>query len=225
MSDSVNIDASWKEVLADEFSKPYFAAIKKFILTEKEKGKKVYPPGSLIFNAFNLTPFHKVEVVILGQDPYHGPGQAHGLSFSVPHGIKPPPSLVNIYKELKSDLGIAPPPHGNLEAWARQGVLLLNAFLSVNESEPASHQSAGWENFTDAVIKTISDKKTGVVFILWGRFAQQKEVLIDSSKHLVIKSAHPSPFSAAAGFFDSKPFSKTNEYLKKHHEREIDWRL
>jgi uracil-DNA glycosylase len=225
MSDNVQIEEGWKEALAHEFAQPYFAAIKKFIQDQKQKGKTIYPAGSLIFNAFNLTPFDKVEVVILGQDPYHGPGQAHGLSFSVPIGVKPPPSLVNIYKELKSDLGIDPPTHGNLEVWAKQGVLLLNAFLTVNQSEAASHKGAGWETFTDAVIKTISDKKKGVVFILWGKFAQQKEALIDTSIHLVIKSAHPSPFSADAGFFGSKPFSKTNEYLKKHHEKVIDWKL
>lgn len=225
MSDSVQIESGWKAALASEFSRPYFSQIKKFILTQKEKGKKIYPPGPLIFNAFNLTPFDKLEVVILGQDPYHGAGQAHGLSFSVPHGIKPPPSLVNIYKEMKTDLGLEHPNHGNLEAWAKQGVLLLNAFLSVNDSEPASHKDAGWETFTDAVIRTVSDKKEHVVFILWGKFAQQKEVLIDKSKHLVIKSAHPSPFSANAGFFGSKPFSKTNKYLKAHGEKEIDWKL
>jgi uracil-DNA glycosylase len=207
MSDSVQIEASWKEVLAGEFSQQYFADIKQFILEQRQKGKRIYPAGSLIFNAFNLS------------------GQAHGLSFSVPHGVKPPPSLVNIYKELKNDLNIDPPAHGNLEAWAKQGVLLLNAFLTVNESEAGSHQKAGWDNFTNAVIKTISDKKEHVVFILWGNFAQQKQVLIDQSKHLVMKSAHPSPLSAHAGFFGSKPFSKANAYLKEHNEREIDWRL
>lgn len=225
MSDSVQIEQGWKEALQGEFSQQYFADIKKFIVDQKNSGKQVFPPGSLIFNAFNLTPFDKVEVVILGQDPYHGPGQAHGLSFSVPQGIKPPPSLVNIYKELKADLGIDPPPHGNLEAWAHQGVMLLNAFLTVNAHEAASHQKAGWETFTDAVIKTISDRKDNVVFILWGKFAQQKEVLIDKTRHLVIKSAHPSPFSADAGFFGSRPFSKANAYLREHGRKEIDWRL
>ena len=225
MSDTVSIDPSWKKVLASEFEQPYFAAIKQFILTEKQKGKKVYPPGSQIFNAFNLTPFDQVKVVILGQDPYHGPGQAHGLSFSVPQGIHQPPSLINIFKELKSDLNIDAPLHGNLESWAKQGVLLLNAVLTVNDSEAASHKNAGWEKYTDAVIKAISDHKEHVVFILWGRFAQNKEALIDTKKHCVIKSAHPSPLSAHAGFFGSKPFSKTNTYLREHGIKEIDWKL
>lgn len=225
MSDNVNIEPSWKEALAYEFKQPYFAAIRQFILTERQKGKRVYPPGAQIFNAFNLTPFDQVKVVILGQDPYHGPGQAHGLSFSVPQGIAQPPSLVNIFKELKSDLNIDAPPHGNLESWAKQGVLLLNAVLTVNESEAASHKNAGWEKYTDAVIKTISDRREHVVFILWGRFAQNKEYLIDANRHCIIKSAHPSPLSAYAGFFGSKPFSKTNDYLNAHGIKEIDWRL
>lgn len=225
MSDNVNIDPSWKEALGHEFKQPYFADIRQFILNEKQKGKRVYPPGSQIFNAFNLTPFDKVKVVILGQDPYHGAGQAHGLSFSVPPGIAQPPSLVNIFKELKSDLGIDPPNHGNLESWAKQGVLLLNAVLTVNDSEAASHKNAGWEKYTDAVIKTISDQKEHVVFILWGRFAQNKESLIDTHKHCIIKSAHPSPLSAHAGFMGSKPFSKTNAYLRAHGIQEIDWRI
>jgi uracil-DNA glycosylase len=225
MSDNVNIDPSWKEALATEFAQPYFADIRQFILNEKQKGKRVYPPGSQIFNAFNLTPFDKVKVVILGQDPYHGVGQAHGLSFSVPPGIAQPPSLVNIFKELKSDLNIDAPPHGNLESWAKQGVLLLNAVLTVNEAEAASHKNAGWEKYTDAVIKTISDRKEHVVFILWGRFAQNKEALINATKHCIIKSAHPSPLSAYAGFFGSKPFSKTNEYLRANGIKEIDWKI
>ncbi len=225
MSDNVNIDPSWKKELAAEFGQPYFSEIKQFILSEKNKGKRVYPPGSQIFNAFNLTPFDKVKVVILGQDPYHGPGQAHGLSFSVPQGIPQPPSLVNIFKELKSDLGIDPPKHGNLESWAKQGVLLLNAVLTVNDAEAASHKNAGWEKYTDGVIKTVADRKEHVVFILWGRFAQNKETLIDSTKHFIIKSAHPSPLSAYAGFFGSKPFSKTNTYLREHGIEEIDWQL
>lgn len=220
----IQIDNSWKEVLDDEFQKPYFAQIKQFILNEKNKGKKVYPPGSLIFNAFNLTPFDQLKVVVLGQDPYHGPGQAHGLCFSVPHGIKPPPSLVNIFKEIKNDLGITPPNHGNLEKWAKQGVLLLNASLTVNESEANSHVASGWHVFTDAVIKKISDLKTGVVFILWGKFAQDKAVLIDKQKHFVLTSAHPSPFSADR-FFGCKHFSKTNELLVQQGKEPIDWSL
>jgi uracil-DNA glycosylase len=227
MSDTANnvqIDESWKQVLSDEFSKPYFPLIKQFIVAEKQKGKTVYPPGSLIFNAFNLTPFNKLKVLILGQDPYHGAGQAHGLSFSVPIGVKAPPSLVNIFKEMKTDLGIDPPTHGNLEKWAKQGVLLLNASLTVNAGEANSHVAAGWHTFTDAVIKKISDQKEGVVFILWGKFAQDKSALIDTSKHMVIKSAHPSPFSAHL-FFGSRPFSKTNDWLQKHGEKQIDWSL
>ena len=225
MSEAVNIDPSWREALSNEFKQDYFAQIKQFVMNEKQKGKRIYPPGSLIFHAFDLTPFERIRVVLLGQDPYHGAGQAHGLCFSVQLGVKPPPSLVNIYKEMKTDLGLDIPTHGCLEAWARQGVLMLNAVLTVNESEPASHKNAGWENFTDSVIRTISERKEHIVFILWGKFAQQKEVLIDKTKHLVIKSAHPSPFSADAGFFGSKPFSKTNQYLKENGQGEIDWKI
>lgn len=221
---NIQIEESWKQALAQEFAKPYFAGIKSFIQQQKQNGKKVYPPGSLIFNAFNLTPFDQVKVVIIGQDPYHGPGQAHGLCFSVPKGIKPPPSLVNIFKELKSDLGIDPPNHGNLENWAKQGVLLLNASLTVNESEPNSHVQAGWHTFTDAVIKIISERKQGVVFLLWGKFAQDKAALIDTTRHFVLKSAHPSPFSATM-FFGCKHFSKTNALLEQQGKTPIDWRL
>ena len=220
----VQIEESWKKALTEEFNKPYFTGIKQFIQAEKAKGKNVYPPGPLIFNAFNLTPFAQVKVVIIGQDPYHGAGQAHGLSFSVPKGIKPPPSLVNIFKEMKTDLGFNPPNHGNLEKWAKQGVLLLNASLTVNESEANSHAKSGWHTFTDAVIKKISDEKEGVVFILWGRFAQDKAALIDGGKHFIIKSAHPSPFSATM-FYGSKPFSKTNDILKKEGKEPIEWQL
>jgi uracil-DNA glycosylase len=184
----------------------------------------VYPPGSLIFNAFNLTPFDKLKVVIIGQDPYHGAGQAHGLCFSVPQGIKQPPSLLNIFKELKSDLGIEPPSHGNLEKWAKQGVLLLNASLTVNEGEANSHAQCGWQTFTDAVIKKISDEKSGVVFLLWGNFARAKKSLIDTSKHFVLEAAHPSPLSGGA-FFGSRHFSKTNELLKQQGKEPIDWSL
>lgn len=221
---NVQIHPSWIRVLSEEFQKPYFPAIKQFILAQKAKGKTVYPPGPLIFNAFNLTPFNELKVVIIGQDPYHGAGQAHGLCFSVPHGIKPPPSLVNIFKEISSDLGIAPPPHGNLEKWAKQGVLLLNASLTVNAGEPNSHAACGWHTFTDAAIKRISDKKDGVVFLLWGKFAQDKHSLIDNSKHLVLKAAHPSPYSAAR-FFGCRHFSQTNSWLKQHGQPEIDWSL
>jgi uracil-DNA glycosylase len=196
-----------------------------FIKTERAAGKIIYPPGSLLFNAFDKTPFDKVKVVLLGQDPYHNPGQAQGLSFSVPKGITKPPSLINIFKELQSDLGIAPSPDGNLEKWATQGVLLLNASLSVRKNEPGSHSKIGWIEFTDAVIKKISEEKKGVVFLLWGKFAQDKQTLIDETKHHVLKAAHPSPFSADKGFFGCKHFSKTNEFLMQEGLQPIDWKL
>jgi uracil-DNA glycosylase len=222
----VQIEASWKEVLKSEFTKPYFLEVVTHLKTERLAGKTIYPPGSLIFNAFNQTPFSKVSVVILGQDPYHNPGQAHGMSFSVPAGIKPPPSLVNIYKEIKTDIGIPMPAnYGNLTRWAEQGVLLLNAILTVRANEPASHQKIGWMNFTDAVITKISDEKKGVIFLLWGRFAQEKQLLIDETKHFVLKAAHPSPFSADKGFFGCKHFSKTNELLTNQGLAPINWKL
>lgn len=222
---NVQIEPSWQKALAPEFDKPYFAGIVQFLKNEKAAGKEIYPAGPLIFNAFNLTPFDKVKAVLIGQDPYHGYGQAHGLSFSVPPGIKPPPSLMNMYKELKDDLGIDAPAHGCLEHWARQGLLMLNASLTVAAATPMSHSKIGWEQFTDAVIRTVSDQKEGVVFILWGRFAQQKEVLIDKNKHFVLKAAHPSPFSAHSGFFGSKPYSRTNELLMQQGKEPIDWTL
>jgi uracil-DNA glycosylase len=221
----VKIEASWKEVLEDEFSKPYFLEIISFLKQEKKAGKTIYPPGPLIFNAFNTTPFDKVKVVVIGQDPYHGPGQAHGLSFSVPNGIAQPPSLVNIFKELKQDLGIQIPSHGNLTHWAEQGVMLLNASLTVRANEPMSHSKIGWAEFTDSVIKKISSQKKDIVFLLWGKFAQEKQSLIDANKHLILKAAHPSPFSANVGFFGCKHFSKTNDYLIKHHIKPIDWQV
>jgi len=221
----VQIEESWKEILKQEFSKSYFQQIVTFIKAEKSLGKKIYPPGSLIFNAFYKTPFDKVKVVILGQDPYHNPGQAHGLSFSVPKGVGKPPSLINIFKELENDLGIPPAVNGDLEKWAQQGVLLLNATLTVRENEPGSHSKIGWINFTDEVIKKISEEKEGIVFLLWGRFAQDKQVLIDETKHHVLKAAHPSPFSADKGFFGCRHFSKTNELLMKQGDAPIDWRL
>jgi len=221
----VKIEASWKEVLKQEFNKPYFLQVAAHLKTEKASGATVYPPGSLIFNAFNTTPFNEVKVVILGQDPYHGPGQAHGLSFSVPDGVPPPPSLVNIYKELHADIGIPIPKTGNLTKWAKQGVFLLNAMLTVRANEPASHSKIGWMDFTDAVIRKISDEKKGVVFLLWGRFAQEKQVLIDETKHHVLKAAHPSPFSADKGFLGCKHFSKTNEILVAQGLTPIDWEI
>jgi len=222
----VQIEPSWKEGLKNEFTKPYFLEIVTFLKIEKNAGKIIYPPGPLIFNAFNQTPFNKVRVVIIGQDPYHNPGQAHGLSFSVPNGIKPPPSLVNIYKEIQKDIGVPmPAEYGNLTKWAEQGVLLLNAILTVRANEPASHSKIGWMNFTDAVIKKISDEKEGVVFLLWGKFAQDKQILIDETKHFVLKAAHPSPFSADKGFFGCKHFSKTNQILIEQGVEPIEWKL
>ncbi len=217
------IHESWKEALGEEFAKPYFATLKQFLVEERKK-HVVYPPGKQIFSAFNHTHFDNVKVVILGQDPYHGPGQANGLCFSVSDGIKMPPSLVNIFKEINSDLGYPIPTTGNLERWADQGVLLLNAMLTVRANEPGSHQGKGWETFTDSVIQRISKEKTGVVFLLWGRYAQAKEQLIDATKHHILKAAHPSPFSAYNGFMGCKHFSKANELLKSQGKKEIDWR-
>jgi len=219
---NVTIDSSWKQVMAPEFEKEYFEKLTNRI-REAYVSHKVFPPPKLLFNAFNLCPFDQVKVVIIGQDPYHGLGQAHGLSFSVPDGVQIPPSLKNIYKEIHSDLGKEIPTSGNLERWAKQGVLLLNATLTVYESQAGSHQGWGWEEFTDAVIKSISDKKTDVVFMLWGRYAQNKESYIDGNKHLILKSPHPSPLSAHNGWFGSKHFSKANEYLKSIGQTEIDW--
>lgn len=221
----VKIEPSWKKTLKGEFEKPYFEQIALHIKTEKSQGKKIYPPGSCIFNAFNTTPVDKIKVVILGQDPYHGPGQAHGLCFSVPNGIPPPPSLINIFKELHDDVGIKIPNHGDLTHWAEQGVFLLNASLTVRDGEPMSHSKIGWALFTDSVIRKISEERNHVVFLLWGKFAQEKKYLIDESKHLILKSAHPSPLSANAGFFGCHHFSKANEYLMKHGMDPIDWSL
>jgi uracil-DNA glycosylase len=218
------IEAGWKSVLMDQFQSPYFRTLKEFLVEEKKK-YTLYPPGRLIFNAFQRTPFDRIKVVILGQDPYHGKGQAHGLCFSVPQGIPKPPSLVNIFKELQTDIGIPIPEHGTLDKWADQGVLLINATLTVRDSQAGSHQKHGWETFTNRVIEVVSQEKNGVVFLLWGRFAQAKESLIDSSKHLILKSAHPSPLSAYNGFFGCKHFSLTNDYLKKQGNPGIDWAL
>lgn len=221
----VKINTTWKSVLKEEFEKPYFKQIAEFLKSEKQKGKIIYPPGPLIFHAFDTTPFDKVKVVILGQDPYHGPGQAHGLAFSVQKGVTPPPSLKNIYKEIQDDLGIPVPETGNLEKWAEQGVLLLNAALTVEAHKPNSHSKIGWHEFTDAVIKLISDKKEHIVFILWGAYAKSKQELIDASKHLILTAAHPSPFSAHYGFFGCRHFSKANKWLEKHGEKPVDWSL
>lgn len=221
----VKLEASWKELLHEEFKKPYFKNIVDHLKTERSQGKTIYPAGPNIFHAFDATPFQQVKVVILGQDPYHGPGQAHGLSFSVQPGVPPPPSLVNIYKELSEDVGIPIPRHGYLEKWAQQGVLLLNASLTVRAGEPMSHSKIGWEKFTDKVIETISAHKEHVVFLLWGKFAQSKAALIDGAKHLILRSVHPSPLSAHNGFFGSRHFSQTNQYLVKQGIDPIDWAL
>jgi uracil-DNA glycosylase len=223
---SVNpqIEESWKQVLHDEFGAPYFQALTEFLREEKTK-HTIYPPGPQIFSAFNHTPFNRVKVVILGQDPYHGPGQAHGLCFSVPDGIPPPPSLVNIFKEIESDLGIPVSRKSNLTRWASQGVLLINAILTVRANEPASHQNKGWEKFTDAVIRNLSEKRKNLVFLLWGNYAQAKEILIDSNRHYILKAAHPSPLSVYRGFFGCRHFSRTNEILSEQGLNEIDWSL
>jgi uracil-DNA glycosylase len=218
------IEESWKNILKEEFESAYFESLSEFLRTEK-KQYVVYPPGQEIFTAFNLTPFNRVKVVILGQDPYHGPGQAHGLSFSVPEGIAHPPSLINIFKEIRSDLGIPVPKSGNLTQWAQQGVLLINAILTVRANTPTSHRNKGWEMFTDAVIRNLSEKRKNLIFLLWGNFAQAKESLIDSSNHYILKAAHPSPLSASRGFFGCRHFSKTNEILESHGVRGIDWNL
>lgn len=219
----VRIQQEWKEALEEEFKKDYFKNLVEYLHKEKESGKVIYPPGSLIFNAFKLTPFNNVKVVILGQDPYHNPGQAHGLSFSVPEGVIAPPSLKNIYKEIESDLGISMQgKSGNLEGWARQGVFMLNAILTVRAGVAASHSRIGWEKFTDAVIQTLSDKKNGIVFMLWGNFARSKKVLIDSTKHTILEAAHPSPLAGGA-FFGCRHFSRCNQVLTSEGLSPIDW--
>jgi uracil-DNA glycosylase len=223
MSD-VKIESSWKTALAAEFEQPYFAAISAYLKQEIAAGKTIFPPGALIFNAFNLTPFNKVKVVILGQDPYHNPGEAMGLCFSVPRGVRVPPSLVNVYKELKSDLDIPIAKHGDLSSWATQGVFLLNAMLTVEKNQAASHKDIGWQHFTDAVIRTLSTEREGLVFLLWGNFAKKKAALIDSQKHLILESAHPSPLAGNA-FSGCKHFSKTNAYLLEHQQTPINWQL
>lgn len=220
----VKIHNSWKEVLLEEFNKPYFKMIKDTLISDRQEGIKVYPPGSLIFNAFDTTPFDDVKVVIIGQDPYHGPGQAMGLSFSVPKSMPIPASLRNIYKELKSDVGVDAPNHGDLTKWAQQGVFLLNSILTVRQKSPGSHKSIGWAQFTDAVIKTISSKKEDVVFLLWGNYAKSKKSLINELKHHVLESVHPSPLAGNA-FLGNQHFSKTNHLLKRAGKQPIDWNL
>ncbi len=221
----IQLEPTWKNRLLPEFDKPYMLDLRAFLKKQREAKKMIFPKGSEFFAALNHTPFENVKVVILGQDPYHGPQQAHGLCFSVRPGVRVPPSLVNIYKELKSDLGIEPAKHGNLEKWADQGVLLLNATLSVEAGKAGSHQNKGWEQFTDAIIHSLNDEREGIVFVLWGSYAQKKGAFIDSKKHFVLKGPHPSPLSAHRGFLGCKHFSKINEYLKSRGQAEIDWRL
>ena len=223
---AVQLEESWNEVLGDEFEKDYMKKLKAFLLKEKQEGKTVYPPGNLIFNAFAHTPFDKVKAVIIGQDPYHGPNQAHGLAFSVQKGVSVPPSLRNIYKELVSDIpGFKMPSHGELTKWADEGVLLLNATLTVRAHEANSHQGKGWEIFTDRIITELSEKGEGIVFLLWGKYAQNKSALIDGSKHVILRAPHPSPFSAHTGFLGCKHFSKANDILEKEGKKPIDWQI
>lgn len=222
---AVKMEPTWKRELLSEFSKPYMQELKTFLQNERETGKVIYPKPSEIFNAFEHTPFDKVKVVILGQDPYHGPNQAHGLCFSVRPGVQPPPSLVNIYKELKNDVGFTPPGHGYLVSWADQGVLLLNSVLTVRAGQAASHQKKGWETFTDAAIAALNRDRENLVFILWGAYAQKKGSIIDRKKHYVLEGPHPSPLSASRGFFGSRPFSKINKWLKEKGLGEINWQL
>lgn len=221
----IKMDPSWLNQLKEEFEAPYMQELRNFLAQEIKTGKTIYPHGDFIFEAFNKTPFDRVKVVILGQDPYHGPGQAHGMCFSVRPKIKPPPSLINIYKEIESDLKIPRPDHGHLETWAKQGVFLLNTVLTVQKAQAGSHRNRGWENFTDQVIKTLSAKKENLVFLLWGSPAGQKEKLLDSTKHLILKAPHPSPLSAHRGFLGCRHFSKANEFLKSKGLTPIDWSI
>ena len=220
---SIQLEPSWKAVLEDAFATPTMRELKQFLVSEKAAGKTVYPRGGLIFNAMNSTPFDQVKVVILGQDPYHGPGQAHGLCFSVPEGITPPPSLVNIFKEIEQDLGIIPPKDGCLQRWADQGVLLLNSVLTVEQHKAASHQGKGWEFFTDSIIRALNEQRQNIVFLLWGSYAKKKGNFIDRQRHLVLTSPHPSPLSAHRGFFGNQHFSQTNSYLAKNNIQPINW--
>lgn len=225
MNTTVKLEESWQRALSDEFSAGYMGELKQFLVAEKAAGKHIFPSGPEYFRALDLTPLDQVKVVILGQDPYHGAGQAHGLCFSVKPGVRIPPSLVNIYKEMRSDLGIEPAGHGFLEHWARQGVLLLNSVLTVEEGRAAAHKGQGWERFTDAVIRVVNEECPSVVFILWGSYAQKKASFVDETKHLVLRSPHPSPLSAHAGFFGSAPFSKANAFLEARGMTPIDWRI
>jgi len=224
-TDQIDLHPSWLEPLRPEFAQSYMAELKRFLLTEKQQGKHIFPKGNEWFRALDLTPLNQVRVVILGQDPYHGPNQAHGLCFSVRHGVQSPPSLVNIFKELQSDLGIEPAPHGFLEHWAKQGVLLLNSVLTVEMGRAASHRDRGWERFTDAIVREVNARTEPVVFMLWGSYAQKKAAFVDTSRHLVLKAPHPSPLSAHSGFFGCRHFSKANAFLESRGLDPIDWAL
>tara|TARA_R100000988_G_C3988694_1_gene161324 strand:+ start:486 stop:1184 length:699 start_codon:yes stop_codon:yes gene_type:complete len=221
----IQLEPSWKAELAGEFDKPYMQSLRQFLLQEKQQGQQIFPPGNQIFNALNTTPFDKVRVVILGQDPYHGPGQAHGLCFSVQQDVAVPPSLQNIYKELHADLGLPVPSHGNLMQWAEQGVLLLNAVLTVRAGQANSHQGKGWEHFTDRIVELLNERREHLVFMLWGSYAQRKGAMIDRRRHLVLSSPHPSPLSAHRGFLGNRHFSKTNQYLQQQQLASIDWQI
>ncbi len=221
----IKLEPSWLALLKDEFEQPYMQALKSFLIAQQQQGKVIYPASDLIFNALNTTPFDSVKVVILGQDPYHGPNQAHGLCFSVLPDVRLPPSLLNIFKELQQDLGLAIPAHGYLQSWAEQGVLLLNATLTVEQNQAGSHQKRGWEQFTDRAIQLLNEQREGLVFLLWGSYAQKKGLFIDSQKHLVLKAPHPSPLSAHRGFFGTRHFSKANAYLEQRGLSPIDWHL
>lgn len=219
----IKLESSWKNRLQDEFTRPYMAGLRQFLLERKRDGATIYPPGGLIFNALNSTPFEKVKIVILGQDPYHGPGQAHGLCFSVPEGVRVPPSLVNIYKEIANDLGLQAPGHGNLQSWADQGILLLNAVLTVERGHASAHQGKGWERFTDRVVAELNTGRDHLVFMLWGSYAMKKGAIIDRSRHFVLTAPHPSPLSAHRGFLGCRHFSKANAWLEQHGLQPIDW--
>ena len=225
MEETIKLHPSWRDPLSGEFASPYMADLKQFLLAERKAGKRIFPKGCNWFRALDLTPLDEVRVVILGQDPYHGDGQAHGLCFSVPDGVRPPPSLKNIYKEMRNDLGIEQPEHGFLEHWAKQGVLLLNSVLTVEMGQAASHRDRGWERFTDAVIRLVNAKAEPTVFMLWGSYAQKKAAFVDTSRHLVLKAPHPSPLSAHSGFFGCRHFSKANAFLETHGREPIDWAL
>lgn len=225
MNRKIKLDANWLNIMGDEFEKPYMDKLRQFLVEEKESGKTLFPPGSQIFYAMDRTPFDKVKVVILGQDPYHGDGQAHGLCFSVQPAVAPPPSLINIYKEMGTDLGLTPPPHGCLSSWADQGVLMLNSVLTVEAHKAGSHQGRGWEKFTDRVIRELESRRENLVFILWGGYARKKGNFINRERHLVIEGPHPSPLSSYRGFFGSRPFSRTNSYLEEKEQSPINWEL